>query len=476
MSPSPRMVVGPFNRVEGDLEVSLDLAEGMVTDARVTAPLYRGFENILQHRPVSDALVIAPRICGICSVAQSRAAAGAMAGLAGVEPTPNGRLAAELMLAAETVADHLTHFTLFFLPDFARSTYAERAWFSVAQERFKAMSGRASQAFLPARAQFLHLMGLLAGKWPHSLALQPGGSTKAIDSGERIRLMSVLAETRRFVEQTVIGGHLERFAALDTPESLAAWTTDSDEGDVRLFLRIAEDLDLQRLGRGPGLLMSYGTALFPSGLWSGEAVVPLDLGALREDVSHAWVSGPALHPEQGRTLTDADKDGAYSWCKAPRLDGQPVEVGALARQVIAGQPLLRTLATRYGSNVRDRVLARLIETARLLLAMEGWVRDLRPREPFCAQTLLPDSGAGVGLVEAARGGLGHWLHVEGGRIANYQIIAPTTWNFSPRDAAGTLGPLEQALVGTPVVSGETTPVAVQHVVRSFDPCMVCTVH
>jgi hydrogenase large subunit len=89
---------------------------------------------------------------------------------------------------------------------------------------------------------------------------------------------------------------------------------------------------------------------------------------------------------------------------------------------------------------------------------------------------LPDEASGCGLTEAARGSLGHWLRVERGRIAHYQIVAPTSWNFSPRDADETPGALEAALVGAPVLPGETTPVAVQHIVRSFDPCMVCTVH
>jgi hydrogenase large subunit len=89
---------------------------------------------------------------------------------------------------------------------------------------------------------------------------------------------------------------------------------------------------------------------------------------------------------------------------------------------------------------------------------------------------LPDEGHGIGLTEAARGSLGHWLVVQDGRLANYQIVAPTSWNFSPRDAQGTPGALEQALVNAPVLAGETTPVSVQHIVRSFDPCMVCTVH
>jgi hydrogenase large subunit len=89
---------------------------------------------------------------------------------------------------------------------------------------------------------------------------------------------------------------------------------------------------------------------------------------------------------------------------------------------------------------------------------------------------LPDHADAYGLCEAARGSLGHWLSIREGRIANYQIIAPTSWNFSPRDRQGTPGALEAALVGAPVAEGDKTPVAVQHIVRSFDPCMVCTVH
>jgi hydrogenase large subunit len=122
------------------------------------------------------------------------------------------------------------------------------------------------------------------------------------------------------------------------------------------------------------------------------------------------------------------------------------------------------------------VLARVLELTRLVVWMEGWLQALQPREPWCAPCPLPEQAEGVGLVEAARGALGHWLRVERGRIAQYQIIAPTSWNFSPRDAAGQPGPLEAALVDAPVRPGETTPVAVQHIVRSFDPCMVCTVH
>ena len=184
----------------------------------------------------------------------------------------------------------------------------------------------------------------------------------------------------------------------------------------------------------------------------------------------------ARHPFDGVTIPDADAAQGYSWCKAPRLGGHVVEVGALARQLVDGHPLIREMVAAEGGNVRARVVARLLEIARIVPLMEQWVRALQPDGPFCVRGQIPDDAQGVGLVEAARGALGHWLKIRNGRILNYQIVAPTSWNFSPRDAEGTPGALEQALIGAPVREEETEPVSVQHIVRSFDPCMVCTAH
>ena len=161
--------------------------------------------------------------------------------------------------------------------------------------------------------------------------------------------------------------------------------------------------------------------------------------------------------------------------QGPRLAGETMETGALAWQVIDGHPLARDLATEGGS-VLARVAARLLELARSQLLLEDLARGIRPEASFMSGPTSLRDGTGEGLVEAARGALGHWLRIERGRIAAYQIVAPTTWNFSPRDSAGTPGPVEASLAGVPVQPGEETPLAVQHVVRSFDPCMVCTVH
>lgn len=480
-----RRIIGPFNRVEGDLEVTLEIESGLVSAAYVNSPMYRGFEQILTGKHPLDALVYVPRICGICSVAQSAAAAQALAQSMGIEPPRNGVLAANLTLAAENLADHLSHFYLFFMPDFARDGYRDRTWFAAAQSRFKSVTGSATADVLPVRAKFMNVMGYLAGRWPHTLAVQPGGSSRPLEEAERLRLKILLAEFRVFLERTLLGDRLESVAALNSEASLYAWMESrTDSADFPRFLNIARDLELQNMGRATDRFMSYGAyaneaeLLFKSGLWSEGALQALDVSVIREDVSRSWMAGGvALAPEQGRTEPQLEKEGAYSWCKAPRLAGQVVETGALARQMVDGHPLVRDLVERHGASVMARVVARILEFALVLPAMESWLHQIQPGAAFCLPATEIEDACGVGLIEAARGSLGHWIDVQNGKIHNYQIIAPTTWNFSPRDGEGEPGALEQALVGLPAeANSDAAPLAVQHVVRSFDPCMVCTVH
>lgn len=478
-----RITVGPFNRVEGDLEVRLDLDDGVVRSAEVTAPLYRGFEQILRGRSAMDALTLVPRICGICSVSQSMAAVAALRAAGGVRPARNGVLAANLAHAAENAADHLTHFYLFFMPDFARDAYAERPWHPEIAARFKAVQGSAAQAMLPARARLLQIMGLLAGKWPHSLAFQPGGTTCAIDLGERVQLLSIIGDFRDFLERTMFGDSLDNVLAIDSVAALEAWQ-DGRRSDFARFLAVADDLALHRLGRIALPLMSFGAyhgedaPLFAAGVLdsASAARTSFDPAAITEDVARAWMRDTSLSPLEADTDPDADKPAGYSWCKAPRLAGGPAEVGALARQAVDGDPLIRDCLIRFGPCVTTRVVARLRETARLALAMHQWARQLDLAEPFLERSERGRDGTGIGLVEAARGSLGHWIELRGDNIRRYQIIAPTSWNFSPRDRDGVPGPLEQALVGTPVGDAGARAVTIQHVVRSFDPCMVCTAH
>jgi hydrogenase large subunit len=397
---------------------------------------------------------------------------------------PNGRLATNLILANENVADHLTHFYLFFMPDFAREVYVNEPWYQPVVQRFRAVSGHAAREMLPARADFMHLMGLMAGKWPHSLALQPGGCTRPLEVQEQTRIFAILYAFRRFLENCLYGDTLENIIQLKSFDELENWRAQRqpESSDFAQFLHVAESLQLETMGRASDIFMSYGAYqqgvkhLFRRGVWHHE-LQQLDPATIREDISHSWMRhGAPRHPFVGVTEPDINAADGYTWCKAPRLDGRVVEVGALARQVVDGNLLIQDIVKQSGGCVRNRIIARLLEIARVVVAMESWVKELHPGEPWCDQAAMPAEAKGCGLVEAARGSLGHWVHIKRGRIVNYQIIAPTTWNFSPRDEENVPGALEQALIGAPVREGEEDPVAVQHIVRSFDPCMVCTVH
>jgi Ni,Fe-hydrogenase I large subunit len=202
----------------------------------------------------------------------------------------------------------------------------------------------------------------------------------------------------------------------------------------------------------------------------------LDPAAIVEDVSHAWMAGDAAATRPGPDPTDADKADAYTWCKAPRYGGQVVETGALARQMVAGHPLIRDGWPRKGGSVTARVLARLLE-----LAAGGagngtaGLKALTPGEPWCHARRTARRGCRRRPGGSRPRRLGHWLSVRHGRIERTRSSPPppgTSRRATPPARPARWSRRWRA-AGEP---DDPTPVAVQHVVRSFDPCMVCTVH
>ena len=162
------------------------------------------------------------------------------------------------------------------------------------------------------------------------------------------------------------------------------------------------------------------------------------------------------------------KAGAYSWLKAPRYGGVTYEAGSLARMTVNGD------YTR-GISTMDRHVARARENLKVALAMRQWVAALPVDQGAFTSFDIPDAATAFALTEAPRGALGHWLQVAGSRLSRYQVITPTCWNLSPKDSAGTRGPLEEALVGVPVANVDK-PVEVLRVVHSYDPCLDCATH
>jgi hydrogenase large subunit len=231
-----------------------------------------------------------------------------------------------------------------------------------------------------------------------------------------------------------------------------------------------------------------------SGIYAKGQHYEFDQANVREDHSHSFYQGSALlHPFEGRTEpidpADGKRQGKYTWAKAPRyeipgLGALPLEVGPLARQVVAGKPgadwqdvdpLFSDIIAKKGASVLVRALARLHEEAKLYKKVRSWLDALDLHERFYIKPVERESGRGFGATEAARGALADWIVLENGKIANYQVITPTAWNIGPRDSLEVNGPMEQAYVGTSIADPHD-PVELGHVARSFDSCLVCTVH
>jgi len=201
-----------------------------------------------------------------------------------------------------------------------------------------------------------------------------------------------------------------------------------------------------RVGASQGL--APPASLFPGWLGRGEldaCRLPFDETQIFESVDCAsYELGPARAPAVGETRPSIDRAGSYTWVKAPRYGGKPCEVGPLARAIVSGRD-------PGGRGVWARHLARHDEAALLCLHCLAWTALLFPGQnglPSFAEA--PYWGTASGLHDAPRGALGHWLSVENGKIARYNVISPTTWNGSPRDTSGQPGPIESALVGVPI--------------------------
>ena len=254
------------------------------------------------------------------------------------------------------------------------------------------------------------------------------------------------------------------------------------------------------LARGCGNFLSFGVfpetaagdaKFLPGGVQIRGQWQKVDPDAVTEEVGQSrFSSASGLKPFDGETVAAPEKNGAYSWLKAPRYqrraDGSR-PAGARARG-LSGRAQRRFDKARWTAcskrsdarrrdlaSVMGRHAARALECKLLADRCAVWLDQLTPDAPAFKDFSIPESGHGCGLTEAARGALGHWLGIEAKKISNYQCVVPTTWNCSPRDDRGVPGPVEQALVGVAVADAEN-PVEVARVVRSFDPCLACAVH
>ena len=495
---SVKTITVPMHRVEGDLEVRVELDGRVVTDAWCSGVMFRGFEGILVGRAPLDSLVLTPRICGICTTAHLGAAAAALEMILGVTPPADAARMRNVALMAEMLQNDIRHTFLTFAVDLANPAHREREHFEEARRRYLPFQGLTSLEVIRETKKILEIVAILGGQWPHSSYMVPGGIVSLPSDGDLMQCRSLVRQFRAWYERRVLGCPLERWAEVRSLDDLERWLGEQpahQEGDLGFLVRYGRSAGLDRMGRGPGNFISFGglelpqgtkvrgagnqARLRPAGFATGGRVRQFDQAGVFEDLSSAWFADDKepRHPSAGETRPYATggERGKYSWAKAPRYQGLPAETGPLAEAVVGGQPLFLDMMDREGPSVLARQLARLVRPAEMLPAMEAWLAETSESGVFYQHPGPMADGEGHGLIAAARGALGHWVKVRNGLIERYQVITPTTWNASPRDAKGTRGPMEQALVGT-TLSDPEDPVELGHVVRSFDACLVCAVH
>jgi hydrogenase large subunit len=523
------VVIDPVTRIEGHLRVECAVEDGVITDAWVTGGLFRGMESVMTGRAPSDAYYISQRICGVCPISHGHASTMSAESALDVA-IPNGaRIVRNLIEAAQYLHSHVLWFYTLAALDYVdpakaleaniADTYAlaeaagtSTANFKAVQDKLKTLvEGGQLSIFTngwfghPAYAQDmpaeLHLIAvahylealeiqaeaarviaIMGGKFPHFMTSIPGGTAWVPTEEKLDDILFRLQRVRDWVYSTMI------------PDTLAIAPFYADAlsygGGVANFLAwgVFNDPSMEMTNR----YLPNGAVFVPT---SGLSVEDADPAKVAEFVEHSWLSEgqSGLNPADGETVPPTsfpglDINDKYTWAKAPRYDGKPMEVGPLARMLVAYlrgvapvKGIVDTALTALGAagkpevlvSLLGRVAARNLETAVVADWSLEWVNELiaaiKSGDPLAFYTPVENSeGRGAGMWEAPRGALGHWMNVSGGKIANYQVCTPSTWDISPRDADGVRGPMEEALVGAPCID-PTRPMEAARIARSFDP-------
>jgi [NiFe] hydrogenase large subunit len=335
---------------------------------------------------------------------------------------------------------------------------------------------------LQARTRQMH--AIFGGKNPHLQSFVVGGVTCVADlRPDRIaEFLSVWKETQDFVKNVYI------------PDLLAVASFYKDWGALGGTTNFHAWGDFPQSEKEPESLLLPRGVIFNRDL---KGVKMAEAEKVTEHVAHSWYKGDAAKkPFEGETnpeYTDYDTEARYSWIKAPRYEDEPCEVGPLARVLVAYANGVKPVQDQVNGALKHldipvsalfstlgRTAARGLETVVVGDAMEGWVMELvqnlkKGKGDTYTSWEMPKSGMGFGLNDVPRGSLGHWIQIEDGKIKHYQYVVPSTWNLGPRDKNGKKGPMEEALIGTPIADPKR-PLEVLRTVHSFDPCIACAVH
>jgi [NiFe] hydrogenase large subunit len=526
-----RLVIDPITRIEGHLRIETEVSDGTVAKAWSTGTLFRGVEPILKDRNPEDAWLFTQRLCGVCTYVHGSTSVRCVEDALNLTIPLNARVIRNLLMGAQYMHDHIIHFYHLHALDWVDVISALEADpaktknlasnvtpnvnsidFAAVKDRLQAFVnssqlgpfanaywGHAEYVLTPEENLLLashylealklqvntaRMHAIFGGKNPHVQSLRVGGVTcrHDINNNRIAEFRNLLLETQSFIDNMY----------MPDVEFLAKAYTDHTRSD-KDWSEIGGNSNFLAFGEFPMGDVEPEDLFFPRGvIRNGGSVENVDLSEIAEHVGHSWYNGStARHPAAGETIpnyTELNTSDRYSWLKAPRYKGEPMEVGPLARMLVGygrGRTafvqaiedfLSRTNLTAAALfSTLGRTAARCLETKIIADAMGGWLNQLNAGGSTMSSWTMPSQASGLGLNEAPRGALGHWININNQVIANYQMVVPSTWNFGPRCAADKPGPAESALENTPVMD-INRPLEILRTVHSLDPCIACAVH
>ncbi len=548
-----RITIDPITRIEGHLRIDVEVDQGLVTKAWSSGQMWRGIEVILQGRDPRDAWAFTQRICGVCTTVHALASVRCVENALGLEIPMNAQYLRNIVMSLHALQDHIVHFYVLSALDWVDVVSALQAdpvktaalagslseWPNNSAKRFKAVQDQVKgivdsgqlgpfasgywghpamklppEANLMAVAHYLEALdyqrkasqalAIISGKNPHIQNVVVGGVTTALnpDSStalnmERLYWIKQLAEeVRGFIQQV----YLPDVAAIGA--LYADWLPYG--AGVTNYLAVP-DMVLDTKSTKFDL---PGGTIVDGDLSTVTSIDSFNDAAFRdgvaENISRAWYKGDwTRHPYEEETVPDYsefDADGKYTWMKAPRFNGRPMQVGPLAQLMVGyaqghveivknvdqalalvGSVAGVTLGPEVLHSTLGRHVARAVRASMLAdLSLKHW--DLlvdnigRGDLDIFEEPVFPQGEQrGFGIHEAPRGALSHWIVIQDGKIKNYQCVVPSTWNAGPRDQNDQPGPYEASLVGNPIADAEQ-PLEVLRTIHSFDPCIACAVH
>ncbi|MCG8102208.1 MAG: nickel-dependent hydrogenase large subunit [Candidatus Thiodiazotropha endolucinida] len=368
--------------------------------------------------------------------------------------------------------------------------------------------------------EIMKIRTILGGKDPHPNWLVGGvpcpinvdgvGSVGALNMVSLNQISSIIDSTREFVKNVYIPD------ILAVGQFYKGWLYGGGISGTSVLAY--GDIPDRANDYSPGNLLMPSGAIIDGNLKEVHEVDLRNPDEIQEFVPHSWYNYPdgvkGLHPWDGITednfqlgpntkgtktdIEQIDENAKYSWIKAPRWRGHAMEVGPLARYVIGYAKgheeiteqinfVLKTLDVPVTAlfSTLGRTAARALEADwagdKMRDFMDKLIANIKAGDSSTANVdnwdpaTWPKEAKGVGISEAPRGALGHWIRIKDTRIDNYQCVVPTTWNGSPRDSEGNIGAFEASLMNTKVARAEE-PVEILRTLHSFDPCLACSTH